>query len=67
LYGQIGQLSDNGARVPQGFDFKQQDSMGLLMIFMLGEQQLQGKVTFEAGQGVACQLCFRDDLYEPRV
>lgn len=61
------QVSDNGVGVPPGFDFRAQDTLGLQSIVMIGEHQLQGKVTFIAGKGVTCLIQFTDVFYQPRV
>jgi two-component sensor histidine kinase len=60
------QVSDNGIGLPQGFDVKQADSLGLLSINALA-RQLQGEVVFSGKQGVTCRVRFRDDLYKARI
>jgi len=60
-------VSDNGVGVPEDFDFRHQHTLGLDTVLGLGEAQLRGDVAFEAGDGVSCQLRFRDDLYQARV
>ncbi|MBK8794118.1 MAG: sensor histidine kinase [Holophaga sp.] len=59
--------SDNGVGVPPGFDFRRDGHLGVQNIFILGENQLRGKVFFTAGQGVECRLTFQDIFYEPRI
>jgi len=59
--------SDNGIGVPPGFDFRRDGHLGVQNIFILGENQLRGKVFFIAGQGVECRLTFQDIFYEPRI
>ncbi len=59
--------SDNGIGVPPGFDFRRDGHLGVQNIFILGENQLRGKVFFTAGQGVECRLTFQDIFYEPRI
>ncbi len=58
--------ADNGIGVPQGFDFRNQPTLGLQMIFMLGEHQLQGQVQFESGRGVACRIRFNEAIFRAR-
>ena len=60
-------VSDNGVGLPPGFDIRRHGHMGMQTIFALAENQMYGKVSFETQQGVACQIQFRDDLYQPRV
>jgi PAS domain S-box-containing protein len=51
-------FSDDGARVPVGFDPRAQARLGLRTLFMLVEHQLQGSVAFEAGTGLTCRIRF---------
>ncbi len=60
-------VSDDGIGVSENFEFKNYHTFGLQMVNALGEQQLQGSVTFESKQGVTCTIRFRDNLYNPRV
>ena len=55
-------VSDNGVGVHDGFDFRKQDTLGLKSILMIGEHQLQGKVEFDAVNGVTCRIGFSDSL-----
>jgi len=61
------EIADNGVGVPPGFDFRGSSTLGLQTVFNIGEHQLQGRVTFEAGAGVTCQVQFNDDLYNAGV
>ena len=40
---------------------------GMQNIFVLGENQLRGKVHFEMDNGILCRITFQDIGYEPRV
>jgi PAS domain S-box-containing protein len=60
-------VADNGVGVPAGFDFRQHGKLGMRTILILGETQLGGQVSFEAGPGVTCVVQFKDDSYQPRV
>jgi len=60
-------VADDGAGMPPGFDVRSQGHMGLQTVIALGENQLQGQVTFTGNQGVTCDLQFRDDKYTSRV
>ena len=61
------QVADSGVGLPPGFDIKRDGHMGLQTIANLGEHQLGGKVSFDTRQGLACEILFRDDQYQPRV
>jgi two-component sensor histidine kinase len=60
-------FADDGVGVPPGFDFRRDGHLGLQNVFALTENQLRGQVTFESPPGLVCQICFRDDIYRPRV
>lgn len=60
-------LTDNGIGVPDGFNFRNNESFGLQTAILIVEHQLQGKIDFAADHGVSCHLRFRDDLYQERV
>ncbi len=60
-------VSDNGVGVPDQFDFREQDTLGLQSIIALAEQQLRGRITFAGEHGVACTIEFTDTLYTERV
>ena len=60
-------IADNGVGVPAGFDFRRDGHLGIQTVFMLVENQLQGRVIFDTRQGVACQVMFQDIYYQPRV
>ena len=60
-------VADSGIGLPPGFDIQRDGHMGFQTIVSLGEQQLNGKVSFDTKQGLACEILFRDDLYQSRV
>jgi PAS domain S-box-containing protein len=60
-------VSDNGIGVPEGFDFREQESLGVQTILALAEHQLQGKVTFINLGGISCLVEFKDAIYEARI
>jgi two-component sensor histidine kinase len=59
--------SDNGVGVFDGFDFRNQKSLGLKLIYIIGEQQMMGKVFMENSDGIKCRPKFQKDLYTERV
>ncbi len=60
-------LADNGAGVPEGFDFRKQETLGLQSIIAIAEHQMQGRVSFTTDHGVTCVIEFPDTLYKERV
>ncbi|MBN2544360.1 MAG: PAS domain-containing protein [Spirochaetes bacterium] len=52
--------SDNGIGVPEGFDFRNQKTLGLNLIYNIGESQLSGKVIMENNNGINCIIEFYD-------
>ena len=60
-------ISDDGVGVPQDFDFRQSDTLGMQTVFGLAEHQLGGKVMIDTSSGVTWRIRFRDDLYSSRV
>ncbi len=61
------QFSDNGRGVPEDFDFRNQNTLGLKLIYNIGEQQLQGKVTMESKDGIECTIELPHTQYTERV
>jgi len=60
-------VSDNGVGVPEQFDFRGQDTLGLQTIIGLAEHQMQGRVRFSNDNGIACVVEFSDTLCTERV
>jgi two-component sensor histidine kinase len=61
------QYSDDGVGVPDYFDFRHQNTLGMKLIHSIGELQMLGKVLMESKEGVSCQFEFADNLYKARV
>jgi PAS domain S-box-containing protein len=59
--------TDNGVGVPPGFDFRHHGTLGLRLIFSIGEQQMNGRVDMKSGNGVVCDFESPNTLYKPRV
>jgi two-component sensor histidine kinase len=59
--------SDNGIGIPKDFDYRIQNTLGMQIIYSLGEQQLGGKVSFDTNHGVNFSLEFPTTLYTSRV
>jgi PAS domain S-box-containing protein len=54
--------ADNGIGVPEGFDFRRQQSLGMQTIIALAERQLGGTATFRSQQGINWSIRFPDRL-----
>ncbi len=59
--------SDNGVGVIDGFDFRNQNSLGLKLIYNIAELQMMGKVVIENNKGISCLIEFPAKLYKARV
>ena len=59
--------ADDGIGVPEGFDFREQATMGLKLVFAIGEGQMMGKVSFSGGPGLVCELAIPDGLSRTRL
>lgn len=59
--------SDNGIGVSKNFDFKNNNTLGLNLIYSLGEQQLKGTVTMENNNGITCIIKMPKTNYTERV
>ena len=57
-------VADDGVGVPEGFDFRKTDTLGIQAVIQIAEGQLLGQATFEGGpgMGVRCQVVFADNL-----
>jgi two-component sensor histidine kinase len=60
-------FSDNGVGVPDGFDFRNCESLGVKLIYSIGEDQMLGKIMLENNKGISCSLEFPGNLYKARV
>lgn len=60
-------MTDNGVGVPPGFDFYNQETLGLQSILMIAEHQLQGTVQFSGEGGFSCRVQFTDTTYQARI
>lgn len=52
------EIGDNGIGVPEGFDFKDHDSLGMRLIFSIAEEQLKGSIKYNVKKGVIWYLDF---------
>lgn len=59
--------SDDGKGLPEGFDFRGRDGLGLSLVFAIVESQLLGKVSMDGAEGMSCVIDFPDEVYVERV
>ncbi len=59
--------SDNGIGVSEGFDFRNNNSLGLKLIHRIGEKQMLGKLQMQNINGISCLFEFPGNLYKARV
>ena len=60
-------VSDDGAGMPEGFDYREASSFGIQTIIALTEHQLQGKLDLNTDKGTEFQIRFKDSGYQERV
>ncbi|MBI4843870.1 MAG: PAS domain-containing protein [Nitrospirae bacterium] len=60
-------VSDNGAGIPEGFDFRNTGSLGLNLIRTLSENQLQGSINLNREKGTEFIIKFKEVKYEERI
>ena len=51
-------VSDDGVGIPPDFNSRRQHSMGIETIYAIGEEQLEGDVTFQSDTGFKCEIVF---------
>jgi len=52
-------VKDNGVGLPDGYDMKKSESLGMELIRIITEDQLQGKVRLTVGNGTAFHIVFK--------
>lgn len=55
--------ADDGIGVSDDFNFRNQNSLGLKIIYAITENQLQGKADFESTSGVKCVIRFNNSIH----
>jgi two-component sensor histidine kinase/CheY-like chemotaxis protein len=60
-------FADNGKGVTEGFNFRNQNGMGLQIVTELVETQLHGEISCTAEHGLSYTIRFSDNLYAVRV
>lgn len=59
--------SDNGIGVSDEFGFRNQNTLGLKLVYEIGERQMLGTVIMENNDGVKCKVEFSNNFYKKRV
>jgi len=54
------EVSDNGVGIPEGFDFRKSQSLGLRLVYTLGVRQLKGDLTFDSEDKNRIRLRFQN-------
>lgn len=67
LDGYLLRVVDNGVGLPDDLDIRQTRSLGLQLVINLTENQLQGRVEVQRGEGVAYLVAFREINYARRL
>ena len=52
-------VEDNGMGIPQNVDIKQSESLGLRLVVILAEDQLNGQLKLSRGKGTQFQVRFK--------
>ncbi|TET77677.1 PAS domain S-box protein, partial [candidate division TA06 bacterium] len=60
-------VSDNGVGIPEDVDMKGAETLGLYLVTMLAERQLEGEVEFSREGGTKCRISFKRQEYKPRL
>jgi PAS domain S-box-containing protein len=60
-------ISDNGIGIPDGYDLKNKDTLGMQLFYNIATEQLLGDVNVESNQGLSFTIHFKDISYEERV
>jgi two-component sensor histidine kinase len=51
-------VRDNGVGIPEGFNVKNVESLGMQLVFILAEDQLGGKVELDNSRGTSFRIRF---------
>jgi two-component sensor histidine kinase len=56
-------ISDDGIGIPDDNKFMEMNTLGMLLLKSIAEEQLQGKLSIETNNGVSSTIRFKDILY----
>lgn len=57
-------VSDNGIGMPKDFDFRSAESLGLKLVTVLSENQLNGKINIDDSEGLKFLIRFKEESSE---
>ncbi|HPG40280.1 MAG TPA: two-component regulator propeller domain-containing protein [bacterium] len=60
-------VADNGAGLPEKFNFEKDSHLGLESVAELVKHQLQGTINFTNKNGLSCKIHLKEELYKPRI
>ncbi len=60
-------VSDDGVGIPEDLDIEQTDTMGFLVVKVLTERQLSGKIELNRTQGTKFNVKIKKAVYKPRI
>ncbi len=60
-------VNDDGIGVPEDLDIRNIDTMGLSLVQVLAEHQLDGKITLNRTEGTQFNINFKRAAYKPRI
>lgn len=60
-------VNDDGVGVPDDFDYRNQQSLGMKLIHNITEYQLNGSVEYSRNIGLRCRITFKDENHDTRV
>lgn len=60
-------ISDNGVGIPEGFDFMDNNTLGMQLFNTIAVDQLMGDIKIDSNHGLTFTIHFKDISYEERV
>lgn len=60
-------VADNGIGLPEDLDIRNTNTLGLYLVTMLAERQLDGEVEMKRAVGMECSIMFNKQDYKPRI
>ncbi len=60
-------VTDDGTGIPENIDIRNTESMGLRLVRLLAEQQLEGKIELDRKEGTRFHLLLKRAQYRPRI
>jgi two-component sensor histidine kinase len=60
-------ISDNGIGIPEGYDLKEKNTLGMQLFYNIATEQLMGDVKIDSSDGLTFTIHFKDISYEERI